>query len=231
MHNKIWDSIIWILKREKELGNTMISPLKIKALLLEKSKFEVKMKKKNITNFDDLKQKINDCKKCNLYRSRHNVVVGEGPLNAKLMFIGEAPGYDEDMQGRPFVGRSGRKLRELLVKVGIKESDFYIANILKCRPPNNRDPENDEVKACYPFLQFQLDIIKPKIICTLGRYASYKMLGEVKKMGDLRGKSFPKENYIIMPIYHPSFILRNNSMEPRYLEDLKKIKDELDKLK
>ena len=230
MRDKIWDSILWILKREKELGNNMLSPLKIKNILLEKSKIEGKMVRKEIQNLDDLKKKINECKKCNLYRSRHNVVIGEGPVNAKLMFIGEAPGYDEDMQGRPFVGRSGRKLRELLKKVGIKDSDFYIANILKCRPPNNRDPEDDEVKACYPFLQFQLDAIKPNIICTLGRYASYKMLGEVKKMGDLRGKIFPKDNYIIMPIYHPSFILRNNRMEPLYIEDLKKVKEELKKI-
>jgi len=230
MNKRIWNNIIWILKREKELGNDKINFTHLKEKLFKYSKLDMSKKEKDMT-FDELINEILHCTKCKLHKFRTNPVVGEGPENAKLMFIGEAPGADEDRTGRPFVGRAGRKLREILKKVGITEKDFYISNIIKCRPPQNRDPEEDEIKACSPYIRLQIKKIKPKIICTLGRYAAYFILDEVRTMGSLRGQIFEKENYIVIPVYHPSFILRNNRMEPIFEKDLRLVKQKLDELK
>jgi DNA polymerase len=152
------------------------------------------------------------CEKCELARGRNNVVFGVGDANASLMFIGEAPGRDEDLQGIPFVGRAGQLLDKILAAAGIARDDVYIGNIIKCRPPNNRTPLTSEIEACMPYLAKQIECIRPKIICTLGLPATQTLLGVRGSMGSLRGKIYRHGDILIIPTYHPAAALR----DPRY---------------
>jgi len=141
-----------------------------------------------------MNEEIKNCKRCNLWKTRNNIVIGEGSLNADIMFIGEAPGYYEDKQGRPFVGKAGKILDELLNSVELKREEIYITNILKCRPPGNRDPLPEEIKACTPYLDRQIEIIKPKKICTLGNFATNYIFSSFglkpESIGKIHGKVF-----------------------------------------
>ncbi len=174
--------------------------------------------------FEELKKEVLKCKKCELHKTRTNVVFGEGDINADLMFVGEAPGKDEDLQGRPFVGRAGRLLRDLLRDVGIDVKSVYIANCLKCRPPNNRDPLADELIACFGYLKKQIELIQPKVIATLGRYSTYELTNQKGALGTLRGKVFQYRNIKVVPMYHPAYLLRNPKAVDIFVEDLKKVK-------
>ncbi|AEA33202.1 uracil-DNA glycosylase [Hippea maritima] len=178
--------------------------------------------------FEKLKEKALVCKGCELHKTRTNVVFGEGNINADLMFVGEAPGRDEDVQGRPFVGRAGRLLRDILRDIGIKPQDVYIANCLKCRPPNNRDPLPEELVACFGYLKQQISLIKPKIIATLGRYSTYELTNQKGALGTLRGKVFVYGNIKVIPLYHPAYLLRNPKAVDVFIEDLKKVKQLLE---
>lgn len=179
-------------------------------------------------------QKIKNCKKCSLWRTRKNPVYGEGPLNAEIMFIGEAPGFNEDLQGKPFVGRAGKIFDELLNSIGLKREEIYITNILKCRPPENRNPAQEEIKACSPYLDKQIEIIKPKIICCLGNFATdYVMkkfgLGdEIKGISKIHGEVFNVRNLFftlkIIPLYHPAVAVYNPEMKKILLDDFAKLK-------
>lgn len=173
------------------------------------------------------------CTKCDLCKTRTNVVIGEGNENADIMFIGEAAGKQEDIEGTPFCGRSGKLLRELFKEADIKIENIYIANILKCRPPNNRDPFPEEIKACIPYLKQQIKDIKPKIIIGIGRISSGRIKPGLKISKD-HGKIYTLKNGIIfMPIYHPAAILRNPTLRSKTLNDLKQVKnmdDNYDKL-
>lgn len=150
-----------------------------------------------------------NCKLCKLYKTRKKVVYGEGNSDAELMFIGEGPGENEDKTGRPFVGRAGQLLDKIIKAMRLERSEVYIANIVKCRPPNNRNPEADEIQTCRPFLDRQIDIIKPKVIITLGAPASRTILNTTETIGRLRGKFFKYKNIPVLPTYHPSYLLRN----------------------
>ncbi|GAF93828.1 unnamed protein product, partial [marine sediment metagenome] len=152
------------------------------------------------------------CEKCELAQGRNNVVFGVGNPNAALMFVGEAPGRDEDLQGIPFVGRAGQLLDKILAAAGIGRDDVYIGNIIKCRPPNNRTPLTSEIDACMPYLAKQIKFIRPKIICTLGLPATQTLLGIRGSMGSLRGKIYKDGDILIIPTYHPAAALR----DPRY---------------
>lgn len=156
--------------------------------------------------------KIKSCKKCKLWKSRKNPVAGDGCINSKIMFVGEAPGYQEDLKGKPFVGRAGKFLDELLASVGIRREDVYITNMVKCRPPGNRAPRKDEVEACSEYLDEQIDIIDPEIIVPLGntatRYIMRKFGIEMQSIGKLHGKIFGGEKLII-PMYHPASAIYN----------------------
>ncbi len=156
-------------------------------------------------------EEIGDCRRCRLAKERTTIVFGEGNADASLMFIGEAPGADEDKQGRPFVGKAGQLLTNLIVKMGIKREDVYIANTVKCRPPENRKPAPDEITACNPFLRKQIEIIKPKVIMTLGDLATRTLLGEVGSITRVRGKVFDLDGITVVPTFHPSYLLRNTS--------------------
>ncbi len=164
----------------------------------------------------DLKAFIGDCKRCKLCNGRKNIVFGEGAGNTALMFIGEGPGRDEDIEGRPFVGEAGQLLTKIIENgIGIKREDVYICNVVKCRPPENRDPERDEIDCCIRFLKRQIEIIKPKVICTLGRIAARELLKREFKITMERGRWQTYLNIPLMPTYHPAYILRNPENEKK----------------
>lgn len=171
---------------------------------------------------EELELRIKNCKKCELHKTRTNFVFGEGNPEAKLMFVGEAPGEEEDKQGRPFVGPAGQLLTKLIESIiGLKREEVYIANVLKCRPPNNRNPQQEEILACQEHLFQQIEIIKPTIICTLGTYATSLLLGNEKfQISKIRGKLLTgRKGYKIFPTYHPSYLLRNPSQKRFAIED------------
>jgi uracil-DNA glycosylase len=169
---------------------------------------------------EKLVKKIGDCKRCGLCDGRTNLVFGTGSPNADLMFIGEGPGRDEDAQGLPFVGRSGKLLTDIIKAMGLTRDDVYIANIVKCRPPKNRNPQPDEVKTCIPFLINQAEIIAPKVIVCLGSVATQNLLGTEEKISKMRGKFTEWSDIPVMPTYHPAFLLRNSNMKKPVWEDM-----------
>lgn len=172
---------------------------------------------------EELRTRIGDCKLCKLHKGRTNLVFGVGDPNAKLMFIGEGPGRDEDMQGEPFVGLAGQLLTKIIEAMGYKRSDVYIANIVKCRPPNNRNPEPDEVAACVEFLMSQVEIIRPRMIVCLGGVALQSLFGPELKITRARGKILDWHGIPVMPTYHPAFLLRNANMKKPVWEDMQKV--------
>ncbi len=190
---------------------------------------KITVKRLGIDNFeeaesvDQLEATIKRCKRCSLGKTRTNFVFGVGKSDAAIMFIGEAPGRDEDQQGMPFVGRAGKLLDKMLAEIGLNRNEVYIANILKCRPPNNRDPEQDEVDQCLPYLTKQIKIIKPEAICSLGRIAAQRILQTNMSLGAMRGRWFDYHGIKFMVTYHPAAILRSNSYLPAALEDLKRL--------
>lgn len=168
------------------------------------------------------------CKSCSLYRARTNLVFGRGNPNAKIMLAGEAPGRDEDLEGKPFVGAAGKLLSQQLKRAEIREEEVYIANVLKCRPPGNRDPLPEEIEACLPYLKRQVEIIHPRIICTLGKFATQVLLGTPKGITSLRGK--PQrygENITIIPTFHPAACIYNPAWRSLLIRDLELVKTKL----
>lgn len=170
-----------------------------------------------------LRDEMGDCKRCKLHKGRTNLVFGVGNPDADLMFVGEGPGRDEDMQGEPFVGRAGQLLTKIIEAMGLGREDVYIANIVKSRPPNNRNPEPDEVAACKPFLVRQADIIKPKVIVCLGSVAAQTLLDTEEKITRLRGRFTEWQGMPVMPTYHPAFLLRNPNMKKPVWEDMQQV--------
>ncbi len=165
------------------------------------------------------------CQRCPLHHTRTNVVVGEGPLEARLVFVGEAPGQDEDLQGRPFVGRAGQLLTKMIEAMGLQREQVYIANVLKDRPPGNRTPLPEEVAACVPFLHEQLAIIQPRVICTLGAVAAHALLETPTALSHLRGRFHQYRGIPLMSTYHPAYLLRNPDAKRVVWEDLKQVRD------
>ncbi len=193
-----------------------------------------------------IKEEIINCKKCSLYKTRTYSVIGEGDNQAKIMFVGEGPGYWEDQKGEPFVGAAGKVLDELLDSVGIKRESVYIANILKCRPPKNRDPQKEEIKACVPYLERQIEIINPEVICPLGNFATrfifkkYDLEGQLEGISKIHGKVFEPQvvakdiqsslfeqkrrgikEVKIIPLYHPAVATYNANMKEILKKDFK----------
>ncbi len=178
---------------------------------------------------DEIKQEVEKCTKCKLCNGRKNTVFGVGNPNSKLMFIGEGPGADEDLQGEPFVGKAGKLMNQAFLGLGLKREDIYIANIVKCRPPNNRNPEKDEVLACIDYLRNQVMIIKPKIIVLLGNVALKNILGDEYGITKARGRWMEKKGIKYMPTFHPAALLRNESMKIEFWNDLKMVIEEYNK--
>jgi uracil-DNA glycosylase family 4 len=176
-----------------------------------------------ILTLAEVRKELGDCKRCKLHRTRRTIVFGEGNEKAALMFIGEGPGYDEDVQGRPFVGKAGQLLTKIIESIHLPREEVYIANIVKCRPPQNRNPEPDEIQCCNPFLMKQIRVIRPKIICALGTFSAQTLLKTDTKISALRGKIFDLEGIKVIPTYHPAFLLRNPERKREVWEDMKKI--------
>lgn len=167
-------------------------------------------------------EEVAACKKCPLHKSRTRTVPGSGPANADIMFIGEAPGFHEDQQGLPFVGASGKYLDELLATIGLKRSDVFIANVVKCRPPRNRDPLRPELEACADYLDRQIEAINPKIIITLGRFSMARYFPD-GRISQIHGKPKRMGGRIYYPMYHPAAVLRNPGLRPEMEADMKRV--------
>jgi uracil-DNA glycosylase family 4 len=166
-----------------------------------------------MSEFDELVRQIHDCRKCALSEKRTNAVPGEGSPTADIMFIGEGPGFNEDRDGRPFVGRSGAFLDEMLTKIGLRRQDVYITNVVKCRPPSNRDPLPGEIEACKSYLDAQIDMIAPKVVVMLGKY-SFNQFFPGESIGQARGKPRSWNGVIAYPMYHPAAALHNPRLRP-----------------
>ena len=171
----------------------------------------------------EIRDDLGECTRCRLHEGRTHIVFGTGNPRARLMFVGEAPGQDEDEQGLPFVGRAGQLLTKMIESMGFTREDVYIANVLKCRPPGNRPPRPDEVATCEPFLRKQIAAINPQVLCALGSFAAQAVLRREDKISAMRGKFFLIDGITVMPTYHPAYLLRNPSEKRTVWEDLQKI--------
>ena len=180
-------------------------------------------------NWKELEAECNNCKKCKLCQGRNNVVIGTGNKTADLMFIGEGPGADEDAQGIPFVGKAGKLMNTAFQGMGIKREEVYIANVVKCRPPNNRNPEDDEARACLDYLRNQVILVKPKIIVLLGNVALKNILGKEYGITSARGKWVEKNGIMYMPTFHPAALLRDETKKIMFWKDLKEVKKAMDR--
>ncbi|HXN64766.1 MAG TPA: uracil-DNA glycosylase [Candidatus Acidoferrales bacterium] len=178
-------------------------------------------------SLERIRTDIGDCTRCRLCEQRNKIVFGVGNPKAELVFIGEGPGRDEDLKGEPFVGRAGQLLTQMIEAMGLKREQVYIANVVKCRPPENRTPEKDEIAICSPFLLRQLDVIKPKVIVCLGNVAMQALLATNRSMSSVRGQWFPFRGAKLLPTYHPAYLLRNPPAKADVWADLKKVIAEL----
>ena len=177
--------------------------------------------------FDALRLEAHDCTRCRLAGTRTNVVFGVGSPTADLMFVGEAPGRDEDERGEPFVGRAGQLLTDIIKAMKLTRDDVYIANVIKCRPPENRNPEPDELDACRPFIRRQVELIQPKVIVTLGRFGLQSLTEKGYGISAVRGQWLDYNGIKLMPTYHPAYLLRNPAAKKDVWQDMKKVMAEL----
>lgn len=178
-------------------------------------------------NWEQLEEIVKQCKKCRLCQNRNNVVFGVGNKEAKLMFIGEGPGADEDIQGEPFVGKAGKLMNMAFETIGLKREEVYIANIVKCRPPSNRNPEDDEADACLNYLRNQVILVKPQIIVLLGNVALKNILGKEYGITASRGKWVEKKGILYMPTWHPAALLRDETKKIDFIKDLKLVMEKM----
>jgi len=170
-----------------------------------------------------IREDIGDCTRCKLHKGRTNIVFGVGNPKAELVFVGEGPGHDEDLKGEPFVGRAGRLLTDMIKAMGLQREDVYIANVVKCRPPENRLPEKDEIATCSPYLLRQLEVIRPKVICCLGSCASQTLLQTTQGISKFRGEWFDFRGAKLIATYHPAYLLRNPPAKSEVWKDLQKV--------
>ncbi|NWF52255.1 MAG: uracil-DNA glycosylase [Nitrospirae bacterium] len=226
---KIVENIKSILEFYGALGFEML-PIKCLSLVKTNDQSDKLFDKGSLLKY--LRKEIGDCNRCRLSKGRTNIVFGEGNPDARLMFIGEAPGREEDLQGRPFVGDAGRLLTRLIEKMGYKRKDVYIANIVKCRPPMNRDPEKDEIEICKVFVEKQIEIIKPVVIISLGRISAQTLIGNDRlKMTSIRGNFFDYKGIHLMPTFHPAYLLRNPKDKWLTWSDAQKVLERLKGIK
>ena len=183
-----------------------------------------------LPTLESIREEIGDCQRCKLAPTRTHIVFGSGNPDAELVFVGEAPGYDEDQQGLPFVGRAGQLLTKIIESIDLKRENVYICNVLKCRPPENRNPEPDEVASCNPFLRKQLAAIRPKIVCCLGTFAAQTVLQTAAPISRLRGKFVDMDGMRVIATFHPAYLLRSPEKKREVWEDMKQIRAELFRL-
>ena len=180
-----------------------------------------------LPTLESVRADLGDCTRCKLHKGRHNIVFGVGNPRARLMFLGEAPGEDEDLQGFPFVGKAGQLLTKMIEAMGLERGDVYIANTVKCRPPNNRNPEPDELESCEPFLKGQLAAVRPEVIVTLGKFAAQSLLRDATPITRLRGQWRQYEGIPVIPTFHPAYLLRSPGEKGKVWEDLKQVMKKL----
>jgi DNA polymerase len=225
--NKLQTELLYVVKGLKGQivnQNSLSVGMDWKKMPQAIKKADYRNKKEQLTN---ICQEMANCRLCQLAKTRHNLVFGDGNSHAQIVFVGEAPGADEDEQGLPFVGRAGQLLTDIIVKgMKLDRKDVYICNILKCRPPGNRNPLPDEISKCEPFLKKQLQIISPKIICALGTFAAQTLLKTDIPISALRGRFNYYEGIKLMPTYHPAYLLRNPSAKKPVWEDVQMIMKE-----
>lgn len=198
-----------------------MSVSQLRHFFVQKAELGEKFLMFSMSKLDNLRFKLNNCGGCRLKKTRTRVVFGEGNCRSRLLLIGEAPGYYEDKQGQPFVGEAGQLLTEILDSTNLKRSDIYITNLVKCRPPDNRDPRPDEIKICATFLEIQIMLLQPKIVVCLGRFSSQHILKCNTPIHSIRGKVHGLKNFKVIPAYHPAFIIRNPAQRKYLHEDLK----------
>ena len=194
--------------------------MKGKVTMNEKPAFEEKRQ-----YMIEIYKELKGCKRCSLHKTRTKFVIGAGNVDADVIFIGEAPGKNEDLQGLPFVGRAGNLLSKYLNGIGLSRKSVFITNIVKCRPPGNRDPLEEEIEACFPYLTKQIEIISPKVIVTLGRYSLSALLGREVKIMRERGSIINFKGVMLLPMLHPAAVLRNGSLDEKMKEDFKQLKE------
>jgi uracil-DNA glycosylase family 4 len=178
-------------------------------------------------SLEQIRADLDGCTRCKLCTGRKTIVLGEGNPKAELVFVGEGPGEQEDIQGRPFVGKAGQLLDKMIEAMGLSREQVFIANVVKCRPPGNRNPEPDEIASCSPFLHRQLDLIRPKVIVALGKFAAQTLLQTEQRISELRGNFFEYRGVRLMPTFHPAFLLRNPESKREAWSDLQKVAVEL----
>ena len=176
-----------------------------------------------VSSLSELTDKYKSCQRCSLGKTRTNLVFGNGSINSRVIFLGEGPGADEDAQGQPFVARAGRLLTKMINTIGIERDDVYITNIVKCRPPENRNPTPAEISCCLPIIKQQLELLNPKLIVTLGNIPTKSLIPDLPGITKVRGRIMQYENWTVLPTFHPSYLLRNRSAMPLAWEDFKKI--------
>jgi DNA polymerase len=181
----------------------------------------VQLVRGRVYDLQEIREVIGDCTRCKLHKGRTNLVFGVGDPHARLMFVGEGPGADEDLQAEPFVGRAGQLLTQIIKAMGFAREQVYIANVVKCRPPENRNPEPDEIEQCQPFLRAQIASVKPDIIVALGKFAAQTLLGVETPISRLRGQFHHMGPVAVMPTFHPSYLLRNPASKREVWEDMK----------
>jgi len=213
MPNSSWEGFLpshaLLMGRRKTKSRAMRAPLK------------------DASGLAEIQTDLDQCTRCKLSRGRQNIVFGDGNSRARLMFVGEGPGEQEDIQGRPFVGRAGQLLEKMIEAMGLKREDVFIANVVKCRPPENRNPEPDEIEACSPFLHRQIDSIRPTVIVALGKFAAQTLLQTETRISELRGHFVEYRGVKLMPTFHPAYLLRNPSSKKEAWDDLKMVAKEL----
>jgi DNA polymerase len=195
-------------------------------LILSEASIRMLDRKGDVTEtLDMIRADLGDCRRCKLYKGRRHIVFGAGDPKARLVLVGEGPGYDEDLQGLPFVGAAGQLLTRILAAIQLSREDVYICNIIKCRPPKNRNPEPDEIAACIPFLHRQIKVIRPRFICALGTFAAQTLLQKTTPISALRGRFHSYEGIPVLPTYHPAFLLRSPEKKRDVWEDMQKLRD------
>ncbi|MFC1822695.1 uracil-DNA glycosylase [Thermodesulfobacteriota bacterium] len=213
---EVLDQLKNLLNADDEMG---LSP---PTLSLEAARY-LEDNKEQINSLESLRAFIGECERCKLWQGRTKLVFGEGSPDARLVFVGEGPGREEDLEGRPFVGEAGRLLTKIIQAMGLSREEVYICNVVKCRPPRNRDPERDEIETCIPFLKQQISLIRPDVICALGRIAASELTGKESRITAIRGRWSAFMGIPLMPTYHPAYLLRKPAAKREVWDDAKKI--------
>ncbi len=226
---KIVNDVTLYLKHQHTLGMEVLAPEDAQEMLkvLDGLEENLSPKKKTLAcipgTLDTVREELGECTRCSLCALRKNIVFGKGNPRASLVFVGEAPGGDEDVAGEPFVGEAGQLLTRIIQSIKLRREDVYICNVIKCRPPKNRDPKPEEIEACFPFLKKQLEVIRPRLICALGKFATQTLLETTERISKLRGKIYEFNHIRVVPTFHPASLLRNPEWKREVWQDMQLI--------